>query len=206
MLHADTFFCVVDLHAITLPHEPKDLLEATRKSAALYIASGINPDKASIFVQSHVSAHAELAWLLQCYTPIGQVTASDVTLSHDFSASTILLSMSPCIRCVQAQSSRCAAFHFYLSSTQTCLEAICIVHVIAAPMSGCAYLVDSLQEDSKLLRYLQVATAHDPIQGEVAEPGKSQLMPEQIQPRMLIFSPTIYWHCTAAYPTSHSLQ
>lgn len=68
---ADTFFCVVDLHAITLPHEPKDLLEATRKSAALYIASGINPDKASIFVQSHVSAHAELAWLLQCYTPIG---------------------------------------------------------------------------------------------------------------------------------------
>ncbi|CAL5222145.1 g4467 [Coccomyxa viridis] len=67
----DTFFCVVDLHAITLPHEPKDLLEATRKSAALYIASGINPDKASIFVQSHVSAHAELAWLLQCYTPIG---------------------------------------------------------------------------------------------------------------------------------------
>ena len=65
----------MDLHAITLPHEPKDLLEATRKSAALYIASGINPDKASIFVQSHVSAHAELAWLLQCYTPIGQVTS-----------------------------------------------------------------------------------------------------------------------------------
>ena len=72
---ADTFFCVVDLHAITLPHDPKDLLEATRKSAALYIASGIAPDKASIFVQSHVSAHAELAWLLQCYTPIGQVTS-----------------------------------------------------------------------------------------------------------------------------------
>ena len=68
---ADTFFCVVDLHAITLPHEPRDLLEATRKSAALYIASGINPDNASIFVQSHVTAHAELAWLLQCYTPIG---------------------------------------------------------------------------------------------------------------------------------------
>ena len=68
---ADTFFCVVDLHAITLPHEPVGLLEATRKSAALYIASGINPNNASIFVQSHVTAHAELAWLLQCYTPIG---------------------------------------------------------------------------------------------------------------------------------------
>ncbi|KAK9903497.1 hypothetical protein WJX75_007274 [Coccomyxa subellipsoidea] len=67
----DTFFCVVDMHAITMPHEPRDLLEATRKSAALYLASGIDPDKAAIFVQSHVSAHAELAWLLQCYTPIG---------------------------------------------------------------------------------------------------------------------------------------
>ena len=70
-MHADTFFCVVDLHAITLPHEPRDLLEATRKSAALYLAAGIDPERAAVFVQSHVSAHAELAWLLQCYTPIG---------------------------------------------------------------------------------------------------------------------------------------
>ena len=62
---------MVDLHAITLPHEPGDLLEATRKSAALYIAAGIDPERSAIFVQSHVSAHAELAWLLQCYTPIG---------------------------------------------------------------------------------------------------------------------------------------
>jgi len=62
---------VVDLHAITLPHEPKALLEATRQSAATYIACGIDPEKANIFVQSHVSAHAELAWLLSCGTPIG---------------------------------------------------------------------------------------------------------------------------------------
>ena len=68
---ADTFFCVVDMHAITLPHEPQALLDATRRSAALYIAAGIDPTCASIFVQSHVSAHAELAWLLMCYTPIG---------------------------------------------------------------------------------------------------------------------------------------
>eukprot|EP00884_Botryococcus_braunii_P023414 jgi/Botrbrau1/9757/Bobra.85_1s0008.1 len=59
------------MHAITLPHEPKDLREATRRSAALYIAAGIDPAKASIFVQSHVPAHAELTWLLMCYTPIG---------------------------------------------------------------------------------------------------------------------------------------
>ena len=62
---------MVDLHAITLPHEPKALLESTRKSAATYIACGIDPEKANIFVQSHVSAHAELAWLLSCGTPIG---------------------------------------------------------------------------------------------------------------------------------------
>lgn len=69
--HAETYFCVVDLHAITLPHEPKALLEATRQSAATYIACGIDPERANIFVQSHVSAHAELAWLLSCGTPIG---------------------------------------------------------------------------------------------------------------------------------------
>ena len=68
---AETYFCVVDLHAITLPHEPTALLEATRSSAATYIACGIDPEKANIFVQSHVSAHAELAWLLSCGTPIG---------------------------------------------------------------------------------------------------------------------------------------
>ncbi|DBB12662.1 TPA: Tryptophan--tRNA ligase, chloroplastic/mitochondrial, variant 3 [Trebouxia sp. C0006] len=67
----ETYFCVVDLHAITLPHEPKALLEATRQSAATYIACGIDPERANIFVQSHVSAHAELAWLLSCGTPIG---------------------------------------------------------------------------------------------------------------------------------------
>lgn len=61
----------MDLHAITMPHEPRDLLAATRRTAAVYLASGIDPDKSAIFVQSHVPAHAELAWLLQCYTPIG---------------------------------------------------------------------------------------------------------------------------------------
>jgi len=67
----DTFFCVVDLHAITVPHDPKELQDAVRKSAALYVASGIDPARSKIFVQSHVSAHAELAWLLTCTTPIG---------------------------------------------------------------------------------------------------------------------------------------
>ncbi|KAK9804611.1 hypothetical protein WJX73_008036 [Symbiochloris irregularis] len=67
----DTFYCIVDMHAITLQHEPKELLEATRRTAALYLACGVNPEVSSIFVQSHVPAHAELAWLLSCVTPIG---------------------------------------------------------------------------------------------------------------------------------------
>lgn len=71
---------MVDLHAVTLPHEPADLRGATRASAALYLAAGIDPARAAIFVQSHVPAHAELAWLLQCYTPIGcaQRTPADL--------------------------------------------------------------------------------------------------------------------------------
>lgn len=67
----DTYFCVVDLHAITMPHDPQELVKSTRSSAALYIAAGIDPARASVFVQSHVPAHAELAWLLSCVTPMG---------------------------------------------------------------------------------------------------------------------------------------
>jgi tryptophanyl-tRNA synthetase len=65
-------FCIVDLHAITVPQFPNDLREATLKTAATYIACGINPsDKPVIFNQSAVSGHAELAWILNCHTPLG---------------------------------------------------------------------------------------------------------------------------------------
>jgi tryptophanyl-tRNA synthetase len=66
----DTFFCVVDLHAITVPHEPARLAEDTRATAALYLACGIDPQRSTVFVQSHVSAHSELCWLLNCVTPL----------------------------------------------------------------------------------------------------------------------------------------
>eukprot|EP00549_Striatella_unipunctata_P011391 CAMPEP_0118693854 /NCGR_PEP_ID=MMETSP0800-20121206/12160_1 /TAXON_ID=210618 ORGANISM="Striatella unipunctata, Strain CCMP2910" /NCGR_SAMPLE_ID=MMETSP0800 /ASSEMBLY_ACC=CAM_ASM_000638 /LENGTH=439 /DNA_ID=CAMNT_0006592177 /DNA_START=80 /DNA_END=1399 /DNA_ORIENTATION=- len=66
----ENFFCVVDLHAITMPHDPVALRESTLASAALYIAAGIDPDKSKIFVQSHVAAHSELSWLLNCVTPM----------------------------------------------------------------------------------------------------------------------------------------
>jgi len=66
----DTFFCVVDLHAITVPHDPALLAEQTLTTAALYLACGIDPSLSTVFVQSHVSAHSELCWLLNCVTPL----------------------------------------------------------------------------------------------------------------------------------------
>jgi tryptophanyl-tRNA synthetase len=69
----DNIFCVVDLHAITIPEavDPKSLPARTREVAGLYIACGIDPDRTPIFRQSDVSAHSELAWILNCATPIG---------------------------------------------------------------------------------------------------------------------------------------
>ena len=66
----DTYFCVVDLHAITVPHDPARLADDTLTTAALYLACGIDPERATVFVQSHVAAHSELAWLLNCVTPL----------------------------------------------------------------------------------------------------------------------------------------
>jgi tryptophanyl-tRNA synthetase len=67
----ESIFCIVDLHAITLPQDPAELRQATREVAAAYIAAGIDPGRCTIFVQSHVSVHAELAWILNCFTPLG---------------------------------------------------------------------------------------------------------------------------------------
>ncbi len=66
----DTYFCVVDLHAITVPHDPGRLAEDTLSTAALYLACGIDPARSTVFVQSQVSAHSELCWLLNCVTPL----------------------------------------------------------------------------------------------------------------------------------------
>ncbi len=67
----ECYFCVVDLHAITVQQDPVQLRMKTREVAALYIACGLDPDKVTIFVQSHVSAHSELAWILTCLSPLG---------------------------------------------------------------------------------------------------------------------------------------
>jgi tryptophanyl-tRNA synthetase len=67
----ESIFCIVDLHAITVYQNPQELAQKIRETAALFIASGINPDQSSIVVQSSVSGHAELAWMLTCVTPLG---------------------------------------------------------------------------------------------------------------------------------------
>jgi len=66
----ENFFCVVDLHAITVPHNPATLAEDTYTIAALYLACGVDLNDSTIFVQSHIPAHCELTWLFNCVTPI----------------------------------------------------------------------------------------------------------------------------------------
>jgi tryptophanyl-tRNA synthetase len=69
----DSFFCIVDLHAMTLPHDPDELRSRTADLAASYLAVGLDPDVCTLFVQSHVHEHAELAWLLQCNVSVGEL-------------------------------------------------------------------------------------------------------------------------------------
>jgi len=69
-----TFFCVVDLHAITVPQDPAVLRRRTLVTAAQFLALGIDPARSTVFVQSHVPAHAELAWVLGCFTGFGQAS------------------------------------------------------------------------------------------------------------------------------------
>ncbi|TDP93478.1 tryptophanyl-tRNA synthetase [Leucobacter luti] len=70
----DAFFCVVNLHAITVGQDPAELAARTRRTAAQYIAAGIDPAKSTLFVQSQVSAHAELAWVLNTLTGFGEAS------------------------------------------------------------------------------------------------------------------------------------
>lgn len=70
----NTYFCIVDMHAITVRQTPADLRRRTTAQLAQYIACGLDPEKNTIFVQSHVPAHAELAWVLNCYTMFGELS------------------------------------------------------------------------------------------------------------------------------------
>ncbi|HZN70504.1 MAG TPA: tryptophan--tRNA ligase [Micromonosporaceae bacterium] len=80
----DAFYCVVDLHAITMGHEPALLRQRTRISAAQLLAIGLDPDRCTLFVQSHVPEHAQLGWVMGCLTGFGE--ASRMTQFKDKSA------------------------------------------------------------------------------------------------------------------------
>jgi tryptophanyl-tRNA synthetase len=70
----DCLYCIVDLHALTVPQDPKVLRKNVREMAALYIAVGLDPEKSTIFRQSRVAEHAELAWLLNCVARVGELS------------------------------------------------------------------------------------------------------------------------------------
>ena len=70
----DCYFCVVDLHAITVPQKPKDLRSKTLELLSIYLAAGIDPEKNTLFIQSHVPAHAECGWLLTCNSYVGELS------------------------------------------------------------------------------------------------------------------------------------
>ncbi len=70
----ECYYCIVDLHAITVKQVPKDLRARTLEVLAVYIAAGIDPDKNTLFIQSHVPAHSELGWLLNCNTYMGELS------------------------------------------------------------------------------------------------------------------------------------
>jgi len=98
----DAFFCVVDLHAITLPQDPEVLRRRTLVTAAQYLALGIDPARSTVFVQSHVAAHTQLAWVLGCFTGFGQASRmtqfKDKSLRQGSDATTVGLFTYPVLQ------------------------------------------------------------------------------------------------------------
>ncbi len=98
----DAFFCVVDLHAITVPQDPGALLRRTLVTAAQYLALGIDPTRSTVFVQSHVPAHTQLAWVLGCFTGFGQASRmtqfKDKSIRHGSDAATVGLFTYPVLQ------------------------------------------------------------------------------------------------------------
>ncbi|ANJ27733.1 tryptophan--tRNA ligase [Agromyces aureus] len=89
----DPIYCVVDLHAITVPQDPKELRENVRRTAAQYLAAGVDLERSTLFVQSHVPAHAELAWVLSTITGFGEANRmtqfKDKSAKHGADATTV---------------------------------------------------------------------------------------------------------------------
>src|SRR5260370_13441069 len=95
----DAFYCVVDLHAITVEQDPAELRQRTRLSVAQLLTAGLDPERCTLFVQSHVAEHAQLAWILGCLTGFGEAAAmtqlKDKRHSQDAGASTAGMCINP---------------------------------------------------------------------------------------------------------------
>lgn len=98
----DAFFCVVDLHAITIPQDPETLRRRTLITAAQYLALGIDPGRSTVFDQSHVPAHSQLAWVLGCFTGFGQASRmtqfKDKSTRHGSDSTTVGLFTYPVLQ------------------------------------------------------------------------------------------------------------
>ena len=86
--HHDSFYCVVDLHALTVPHDPAELRQLTLEQAQTLLAVGLDPAVCTLFIQSHVPEHTELAWLMECNVAFGELRRmtqfKDKSAGHDF--------------------------------------------------------------------------------------------------------------------------
>jgi tryptophanyl-tRNA synthetase len=84
----DCVYCVVDLHALTVPHDPAELRSLTLELATVLLAIGIDPERSTLFVQSHVHEHAELAWLMECTASVGELRRmtqfKEKSVAHEF--------------------------------------------------------------------------------------------------------------------------
>ena len=71
--NSEAVYCVVDLHALTVPHDPEELRSTTRSLAQMLFAVGLDPEDSTVFVQGHLTEHAECAWILECNTSFGEL-------------------------------------------------------------------------------------------------------------------------------------
>ena len=78
----ESFFCIVDYHAITIPYEPEDLRARTREMMVSLLAAGLDPSTSTIFVQSMVPEHTELAWIFNSVTPLGELEMLHLVFAH----------------------------------------------------------------------------------------------------------------------------
>jgi len=116
----EMFICIVDLHAITVYQDPRTLTFQTRQLAALLYACGIDTEKTTLFVQSHVSAHAECAWILGCVTPLGWLERMTQFKAKAAGQESVLTGYPRCVRAVHGGAERAGSIACRGIGARTC--------------------------------------------------------------------------------------